>query len=171
MSRQIAPDADIKSLMDVLAGNDGMRRQEARKSLVTIGKPAVPSLIKALRGSKLDQVRWEAVKALGEIRDNRSITPLVKTLEDDDQDVAWLAAEALGNFKKTAWAPVLHTLVKDGANSVLLRNAVHHVFLNQRDEEFDDLLTNLMTELDSNTVPQSAIAAAYEILKRLEILP
>ena len=41
----------------MLASKDGMIRQKARNSLVKLGKPAVPSLIKALQNSESVQLR------------------------------------------------------------------------------------------------------------------
>jgi HEAT repeat protein len=57
---------------------------KARKSLVALGKPAVPSLTRHCRIPKLDHVRWEAAKALGAIGDTRAIPRLVNALEDSD---------------------------------------------------------------------------------------
>ena len=159
-----------ESLMDMLASKDGMVRRKARRSLVALGKPAASSLAQALRTSKLDQVRWEAAKALGAIGDTRSIPSLVKALEDSDPDVAWLAAEALSEFKKIAWPPLLRALVKAGADSFMLRQGAHHVLLNQKEDGFNDLLATLMKALKSGPVRGSATEAAYEILRRMKAM-
>jgi HEAT repeat protein len=153
--------------MDMLAGKDGMIRQEARESLVALGEPAVPSLIEALQDSTSDQLRWEAAKALGEIGDTRSIPPLVKALQDTDTDVAWVAADALGKFKKAAWPPLLRALMKAGPDFDLLRQGAHHAFLNQEEDGFNDLLATLMKALEPGSVTESAMLAASEILKRM----
>jgi len=159
---------NIKLLMDILKSENGANRQKARKSLVALGKPAVPSLIRALQNSKLDQVRWEAAKALGAIGDTRAISPLVKVLEDSDPDVAWLAAEALRQFKKVAWPPLLRQLIKDGSESAVLRQGAHHVLRNQKENGFNDLLASLREDLESNTVQESTPVTAYAILKRMK---
>jgi HEAT repeat protein len=159
---------NIKLLMDILKSENGANRQKARKSLVALGKPAVPSLIRALQNSKLDQVRWEAAKALGAIGDTRAISPLVKVLEDSDPDVAWLAAEALRQFKKVAWPPLLRQLIKDGSESAVLRQGAHHVLRNQKENGFNDLLASLREDLESNTVQESTPVVAYAILKRMK---
>ena len=171
MSKKKLTGTDIESLMDMLANKDGMIRQRARKSLVTLGKRAVSSLIKALQNSTSDQVRWEAAKALGVIGDTRSISPLVKALADRDSDVAWLAAVALRKFKKTAWPPLLRTLIKNGPNYDLLRQGAHHVMVNQKEAGFNDLLANLMKALESDALSESAIVAAFEILERMKVKP
>jgi HEAT repeat protein len=154
--------------MDMLASKDGATRQRARKSLVALGKPAVSSLTRALQNSKVDHLRWEAVKTLGAIGDTRAIRPLVIALEDSDPDVAWVAAEALRKFKKAAWTPLLRALTKRGPDSVLLRQRAHHVLRNQKEVGFNDLLATLVKALQSNTVPESTPVAAYEILKRMK---
>lgn len=168
MSKQKLTSTNLESLMGLLASKDGMIRQRARKSLVALGNPAVSSLIRMLRNSKLDQVRWEAAKALGEISDAGSTTALVTALEDGNHDVAWVAANALRKFKKTAWPPLLRALVKRGADSVLLRQGAHHVLRNQKEKGFNDLLPSLMKALESGSVPESTPVAAYEILKRMK---
>ncbi len=157
--------------MEQLAGKDGMIRLKARESLVAMGEPAVPLLIRALRNSTSDQLRWEAAKALGAISDPRSIPQLVKALEDRNSDVAWLAAEALHKFKKAAWPSLLRAVTNMGPDSVSLRHGVHHVLRNQKEVGFNDLLATLMTALESEAVPESAAVAAYEILKRIRVKP
>lgn len=92
MSKRKWTGTNLESLMDNLASKDGPTRQKARKSLVAMGTPAVSSLTQALQNSRLDHVRWEAVKTLGAIGDTRTIPRLVKALEDTDPDVAWLAS-------------------------------------------------------------------------------
>ena len=168
MTKQKRTGTYLESLMDLLASNNGATRQKARKTLVALGKPAVPSLSEALQNSKLDHVRWEAAKALGAIGDTRAIPRLVNALEDSDPDVAWLAAEALRQFKKGAWPLLLRQLIKDGSESALLRQGAHHVMRNQKENGFNDLLATLREDLESNTVQESTPVAAYAILKRMK---
>ena len=167
MSNVEANGSNIESLMNMLANKDGMKRQNARESLVALGKPAVSSLIKALQNSPSNQVRWEAAKALGAIHDTRSIPSLVEALSDDDSDVTWLAAEALRKFKKTAWPPLLRALMKEGPNPGLLHQRVHHVLLNQKEDGYSDLLETLMKAL-KDELSDSVMLAANEILERMK---
>ena len=168
MSKQKSTGTNLESLMDMLSSKDGATRQKARKSLVALGKPAVSSLVKALQKSRLDQVRWEAAKTLGAIGDIRAVRPLVKALEDNDPDVAWVAAEALRIYKRAAWTPLLHALAKRGADSVLLRQGAHHVLRNQKGVGFNDVLTTLTKALESGTVPESTTVAAYNFFERMK---
>jgi hypothetical protein len=169
MNTQTRIGTNVESLVGMLASKDGMVRQKARKSLVALGKPAVSSLAQALQTSELDQVRWEAAKALGAIGDTTSIPTLVRALEDSDGDVTWLAAEALRKFKKTAWPQLLEGLLKrNGNDSVLLRRGAHHVLRNQKEDGFNDLLATLQNALESNSAPESTLVAASDILKRMK---
>jgi len=168
LSNQELDSTNIESLMEKLASKDGVTRTKARKSLIALGKPAVPSLIGTLQNSKLDHLRWEAAKTLGAIGDAKAIPPLVKALEDGDHDVAWLAAVALKKFKKAAWPTLLRVLIKRRSDSVLLRQGAHHVLLNQKEDGFNDLLATLKKALASNTVPESTAIAAYDILKLMK---
>ncbi len=119
---------NIESLLERLADKDDKVRREARKSLIIIGKPAVAALSEVLHSSKVYKARWEAAKALGEIGDPNSIPSLVAALQDHETDVAWLAAEALKDFRKAAWPELLSAIIREGADSATLRHGAHHIF-------------------------------------------
>lgn len=121
MNKQQYVNEELESLMVLLSDRDGATRERARKSLVALGTTAVNSLTRSLQHSSSDQFRWEAAKTLGQIGDERGIPSLLSALEDRNHDVAWLAAEALEKFKKTAFQPLLHMLIKRGSDSALLR--------------------------------------------------
>jgi len=167
MGRNAQTGADPNFLISALASRDGMVRRTARASLVAMGKPAVALLIRALGNSKVDQVRWEAAKALGTMGEVTAIPALVGALDDRDPDVAWLAAEALQRFKKAAWPALLHALIQRGAHSASLRQGAHHVLRDQREKGFNDLLARLRKALEAGTIPEMAAVAAYEMLQRM----
>jgi len=155
----------------MLASGETGTRMKARKSLTSLGTPAVPSLTRALHNSKLEHLRWEAAKTLGAINDPKAIPSLVKALEDEDHDVAWLAAEALKKFKKAAWPKLMHALIKTKEDSIALRHGVHHVLKNQKEEGFNDLLSAIRNALKSNAAPERTAIAASEIIRRMELKP
>ncbi len=159
-----------QSLVNLLDSEDEKVRIRARKSLVTIGKQAVPPLSLVLENSKIYKARWEAAKALSEINDLKSIPTLVKALEDPETDVAWLAAKALEKFKKAAWPALLHALVEHGSKSELLQHGAHHILRKQKVEGYNDLLDILRTSLEEGAVPESISPAAYDILERMKKL-
>jgi thioredoxin-like negative regulator of GroEL len=169
MNKQKGIGTNIEPLADMLTSKEAAVRQKARKLLAILGKPAVPFLIRVLQNSRKDHVRWEAAKTLSAIGDARAIPSLVKALEDSDTDVAWLAAEALCKFKKTAWPQLLNALVENKPNSVLLQHGAHHVLRNQEEDGFNDLLTTLRDALESGTASVSTPFAASNILRRLEV--
>jgi len=169
LNKQNFPDTNAESLMDMLASKDILTRQKARESLATLGNPAVPSLIRVLQNSKLDHLRWEAAKTLGSFQDTRAIPPLVKALEDKDRDVGWLAAVALKKFKKAAWPQLLNALIKSKPDALLLRQGVHHVLRNQKEDGFNDLLVILMKTLESSSAPESTAIAAYNLLRQMKV--
>jgi HEAT repeat protein len=167
MNKQAQIGKNIEPLVNLLSSTDDKVRRKARKSLVAVGKPAVPSLSLVLQNSEVFKARWEAAKALGAIGDAKAIPSLVKALEDTESEIVWLAAEALRKFKKIAWPELLNALTQRGTESFTLRNAAHHVFRKQREVGFNDLLPVLRKALESETVPESTPIAASNILKRL----
>lgn len=157
-----------QSLVNLLESEDEKVRTRARKSLVTIGKEAVPPLSLVLENSKIYKARWEAAKALSEIGDIKSISVLVTALEDPESDVAWLAAKALEKFRKAAWPKLMRALVEHGSKSVLLQHGAHHILRNQKVEGYNDLLDILRISLEKGAVPESISPAAYDILERMK---
>ena len=171
MNQQEGTVTDLRSLMDLLPNKDGVVRQKAREALVALGKPAVSSLTQALRNSRLDQVRWEAAKALGSINDTGSIPSLVKALEDTNSDVAWAAADALKTFRKAAWPSLLQALVSSKPDDVGLRKGAHRVLVDQTGDDFSELLAALLKALESSSAPESSAVAAHAMLARMNENP
>lgn len=168
MFEQTRPGMSIQSLVNQLENEDIKVRTRARKSLVTIGKQAVPSLSLVLENSKIYKARWEAAKALSEISDLKSIPTLVKALEDQENDVAWLAAKTLEKFRKAAWPELLRALVNRGSESVSLQHGAHHIFRKQKMEGYNELLEELRTSLESGATPESISPAAHHMLERMK---
>jgi HEAT repeat protein len=167
MAFQSNNDSDIGSLIVQLSDKDGMIRDRARKKLVKTGKSAVTSLLDALKNSKIDQVRWEAAKALGAIADKRSIVPFVDALEDEFEDVTWLAAEALKKAGMDAWPALLEALKVKGSKSKLLRDGAHHILKGQRKSGYNELLEKLVRSLEIEGTLEAIEPAADEILKKM----
>ncbi|MGB9872500.1 MAG: HEAT repeat domain-containing protein, partial [Anaerolineae bacterium] len=62
----------------------------------------VKGLIKALGYEKDWEIRRDAARALGELKDARAVEPLIAALKDKDSDVREAAAEALDRL---GWKP------------------------------------------------------------------
>jgi hypothetical protein len=167
MVRQKPHIENLDSLMGLLESNDYKIRTKSRESLVAIGGPAVSCLSLAMRTSEADQVRWEAAKALVEIKSPKSIPSFLKALEDHNPDVAWLAAEGLEKFGKEAWPKLLLLLIKKGTYSFVLRQGAHHILRNQREVGSDDLMEILLETLVGETGTEGTPLAAYNLLAKI----
>ncbi len=137
----------VEALINTLSTLKDKVREGARHTLVAMGKPAVPSLIKALK-SKKALVRWEAAKALEEMADPETAPVLVEAMEDDDFDVRWLAAEGLIKMNIKGLRPLLEALELRG-DSVLLREGAHHVFHDLAKGELRKFLVPVLASLEA----------------------
>jgi sporulation protein YlmC with PRC-barrel domain len=155
----------VKALIGHLSSRDGLTRQYARKSLVTIGKPAIPSLT-ALLNDHRHQVRWEAVKALGAIKDLSAINGLLTALNDDSFDVRWLAAEGLVSLGRQVLSPLLRTLVLQ-PDSVLLRDSAHHVLRSLIGQDKKNTIQPVLLALEDIDFSVKVRMAARSALKAL----
>lgn len=90
-------------------------RREAAFSLGNIGKPAVPFLVKALKGS----TRAIAAFALGRIGDTSAIPFLIESLNDPSKYIRERVAKDLGKFGK----PAVDALVKILSDKKKSKNA------------------------------------------------
>lgn len=158
----------IGRLVSALADRDGMRRQSARQSLVKMGRPVVPALVEALHGAK-EVVRWEAAKALGDLRVPEAAPALVCALEDSDFGVRWLAAQGLISLDRAALPALLQALI-GRSNSGLLREGAHHVLRVLIHEGHHDLLAPVMAALDT-LIPAEVPPAARRVLDAVEAQP
>ena len=108
-----------------------INKQEAVKELIRIGKPAVPSLIRALESTTWDSgysglhrlpsksVIFEAAHSLGKIGDERAVEPLIKALGNQDLSFEYYSyvrdsiTQALGELGDArAVKPLIEIFVK-----------------------------------------------------------
>ncbi len=155
-------------LITCLDSKDGAVREAARNEIVTLGRDTIPQLAEVLRDSKSEQARWEAAKAFGTMDNTAVILPLVEALEDGFSDVAWLAASGLKKYGRKAWGPILRRLMRKGTASFSLRQGAHHVFMDQKEEGLNGLLSDLTKTLEIGTAPELMIPAALELLKGMK---
>ena len=119
-------ETDVSALIAELADKNGAVRHRARERLIALGGPAIELLLDLLTHHK-SHLRWEAAKALGGIGDPRTAADMVRVMEEDeDEDVRWLAAEALIALGWNGLRPLLDALV-DRPGSINLRTGAHHV--------------------------------------------
>jgi HEAT repeat protein len=110
--------------VDPLVAILGDRRIQdyAVEALAKIGAPAVTTLIAALSNED-SWIRFNAAKALGEIRDVRAVEPLIGALTDNEVYVRSRAAGALGEMKDTRAVEPLIAALKTKYTSVRERAA------------------------------------------------
>jgi len=138
----------IKQHIAELASKDGLKRQKARNALVAVGKDAINELAGLLTHSK-DTVRWEAVKAMSQIKDPLTASHLVTALGDESEGVRWVAAEGLVSLHKHGLLALLHVL-SEARNTVFLRVGAHHV-VKTLGEQYDfEGKTELIATLENN---------------------
>jgi HEAT repeat protein len=155
----------VSSLIADLGSQDGLVRVKARKSLVSIGGPAVKLLVKAL-ASKKAWVRWEAAKTLGQIGDAKATGALIAALEDRMFDVRWLAAEGLNAIGHEALVPLLQAL-KERPDSLWLREGVHHVLHNMEGGHLNKIINPVLLALESF---EPSVEAPLAVERALEAL-
>jgi len=96
-------------------------RVAAGNTLVKIGPPAVEALTVACHNPNRD-VRFNAARALGEIRDPKAVESLLDLLKDQNRTVRLASARALGSLKDSrAVEPLSHAL---GVRARMARNYV-----------------------------------------------
>jgi hypothetical protein len=155
----------IQSLIEDLARSDRTIREDARRSLVSIGPPAVEPLAAALAHER-EQVRWEAAKALQQIDDPAIAPAMIAALEDDDSGVQWIAAESLAFLGRDGVVPLLKALVARSDSSRLQRGA-HHVLRFLSDETLKKELAPVLRALEGLEPALEVPVAAHRVLVAL----
>jgi len=160
---------NIEDLLSVLAGKDGVARQQARKDLVELGTIAVPFLIKALTNPHT-RIRWEAAKALGTMRDPQAAPFLVQALSDKSFEVRWLAAEGLIALRRDSLQPLLTALIEHADNWDLRQGAHHILHAFERVDLLNEECLAVLDELRSLeaefALPPAAKAALESLAKK-----
>ncbi len=167
-ARAVSSKDDITALIGGLAMKDAVGRQMARARLVSLGASAVPALIECLTDRRR-LLRWEAAKALGDIADPAAAGVLLRSFDDKDTDVRWLAAMGLAALGLDGLRPLLFAL-QARPDSIWLREGAHHVChkLGGRSLRFAALVHPLQTALD-RAEPETAVPlAAYAVLAELQ---
>jgi HEAT repeat protein len=158
----------VEELVAELASKDAKVRLDARASLVRLGSAATPSLLDALDAPQ-QHTRWEAAKALAEIRDSAAAERLVAALGDRDSDVRWVAGEALIALHTAAAKPLLSALKESDPLEGLYRGA-HHVLRDlARHSDLTDILAPVIQALDEPEPEMSVPVAAQKALRGLAV--
>jgi|ERR1017187_2202052 HEAT repeat protein len=161
-------DSQIYQLMIKLVSDNGLEREKAREAIVAKGIDMVDFLMELLIHPK-HIYRWEAVKTLKEIGDPIAIPLFIRALEDNRNDVRWIASEGLIKLGKISVKPLLKVLIKR-SDSVFILAGAHHIFydLNENDmlpKEFP--VDKLLSALKNPTWGESIKLICIELLNNL----
>jgi HEAT repeat protein len=143
-------------LIDLLKDSDRFIKGRAAYALGKIGSPAVVPLITALETGD-GSLRWGAVIALGKIRDERAIRPLIQALGDRYENVRSEAIAALGLFGDAIRDPLLEAMQQPDLSERLklattIAEAAHSTawrILTGADPEYRKKLVASLAELNS----------------------
>jgi len=136
-------------------------RVAAGNTLVKIGTPAVEALTVACHNPNRD-VRFNAARALGEIRDPKAVESLLDLLKDQNRTVRLASARALGFIKdERAVEPLSHAL---GDRTRMVRNYIAWALGEMGDERAVPALRKAYKHalMEGDLSGQFAINAALE---------
>ena len=167
VSTSISTSHDIDALIAAMANDHGLARLKARQALVAMKGNAVAPLVAALQHREW-RIRWGAAKAHGQIGDPSAADALIKSLEDEQPGVRWLAAEALIALRPTGLHALLEALVHQ-SDSLWLRGGAHHIIhdIVEKDPDLSHVLAPVAAALDDVEpvigVPPAAQAALRQL--------
>jgi HEAT repeat protein len=159
-------DQTIEGLIMALSSDNGSVRRDARQALLAVGSPAVRPLIEALK-QKDDNVRREVVRALCEIGGAEVAPALIRTLEDEEFDIRWLAAEGLIELGMSGLKALLQALIDRGDSPLLLEGA-HHVMHYMAKGGLRKYLGPVLASLEGVEPAVKAPVAAFHALEMLK---
>ncbi|MFQ5900668.1 MAG: HEAT repeat domain-containing protein [Thermodesulfobacteriota bacterium] len=123
-------------------------------------KQAIILLVKALKQAVEEEVRASAAQVLGQLRDQRTIDPLLESLDDKSLVVKLAVIEALGAFEDTRITTSLMVLL-DHEEQGLVKEAIKVLGI-IGDKQAEDALIKL-AEDGTTTVKTLAIRALGDL--------
>jgi len=170
---QTTTESSISELINDLADERFLTRQRARLLLIHRAPESTPALLDALN-SKNSNTRWEAVQALGDIRDPETAPALTEMLMDDDTGIRWAAMESLIRLGRDALRPLLEKFIKD-FGSIWMREGTHHILHVLKDRSaLNQYELKLFEALDKQSIPGFETSwtseQAWSAEKALEVL-
>jgi HEAT repeats len=158
----------VPALLNALRGADEQFGSQIFSALVKLGRAAVPALIDA-SNSHSTWMRWQAMRALGAIRDRRALPVLVSALSDKDHSVAWMGAKGLTQYGRLALEPVLRMLIRVEITPWLVETA-SYVLNNQirYDSKLKPYLEPVLERLHALGFRVGTSNAAQQALARLQ---
>jgi len=99
----------VEPLIRALADKEVMVRTEAAAALAAIGTPALHPLLGFLKSAQGD-IRIEVLTALGELKDEGAIEPLIQLLDNADEDERKAIADAIDAILIPAVEPLVRRI-------------------------------------------------------------
>jgi HEAT repeat protein len=158
------PVSPIREAIQKLSSRQSVQRERARSELVALGEATVPDLLDAFE-SRDERGRLEICKALTEIAHPSAASMLLRRLEDDHQDLRWIAAEGLLNIGGPVVEPLLLALIDRASAHTILEGAVHVLRgLSRRVSEpiFEPVISAVRSVEPGASVPPAAEAALFK---------
>lgn len=157
----------VERLIQSLGSQDGHVREQARQSLIQMGRRVAPVLTSVLSHSKR-LVRWEAAKALKSLRDPSAAPALVEALTDDSPEVTWIAAEALIALEQASIVPLLRGMEKHFDSLSFRFGAFHVLYALEKERLLTEETLGVLKALRSMESDFAAASAAYAALRSLQ---
>ena len=162
---------DVNSLADALGSSDPAERERTREALVAAGHAAIiPLLIKLY--SPIDHVCWEAAKALCAIKDPAAADALVEVLDHENDEVRWVAAQALIALGPEGLKQTLYALLTK-AHSIDVRKGAHHVVAHFAQRMSGSFLKPLLASFGgfepAVEIPLAALNALHELQQQIPL--
>jgi HEAT repeat protein len=112
----------------ILENGDFGQRWDISKVFTYLGSVAIPPLVAILSDDTNDEeLRWYAVRILGEYKNTEAILPLVELLQNsDNEELRIMAASALGQLGTSAIL-VLSELLKDDSTKLLATRSLCYI--------------------------------------------
>jgi len=157
----------IPALLSALRGADEQLGSHIFSALVRMGHAAVPALIERSTSSS-SWVRWNCLRALSEINDNRALPVLVQALLDTDHSVVWMAAKGLVHFGRVGLGPLLRLLMSNETSPWLVETSSYVLReLCLRDQKLKPYLEPVMQSMRGPAVRVATPMAAQKALAQL----
>ncbi|MCF4966914.1 HEAT repeat domain-containing protein [Nostoc sp. CMAA1605] len=127
-SETLNPEHLLELALKILEMGDFQQRWDITKVLTQLGTIAIPSLIAILEDEDADdELRWFAVRILGEYQHPDAIAPLVELLQTtEDEELQAIAATALGRMGNLA-IPYLCELLKQEDTRLLAVRSLAYI--------------------------------------------
>jgi HEAT repeat protein len=114
--------------LSILEMGDFGQRWDISKLFTYLGSVAIPPLVAILEDdTENEELRWYAVRILGEFKNTEVILPLVELLQNsDNEELRIMAASALGQLGTSA-IQVLSELLKDDSTKLLATRSLCYI--------------------------------------------